>query len=195
MDGTDEKTLIKRLKAKDGNAFAELMALYKEKAFGTAFGFTGNIEEARDIAQEAFIKVFENIKGFNEDSKFFTWFYRILMNICIDRSRKNKFYKIIPLFQVRKSGKNEEYESEVVPAGKGGKTPEEEAENKELGEKIRRSMEKLSIKEKEVFEMKHYQGLKIKEIAEIMKLREGTIKAFLFRAINKMKEALGDELV
>jgi len=182
-----EKDLIERIRKNDESVFKELVEMYKERAFNIAYGFTHNIEEAKDIVQESFIKVYENIKYFKGTSKFFTWFYRILINLCIDHQRKKNLFKIVSIFK----NKNSTITGEVVSKSNNPK-PEEVIEKTELRNKIEKSIEKLSLKEKEVFELKHYQGLKIKEIAEIMRVKEGTVKSLLFRAVNKLQKILGE---
>lgn len=187
----EEKYLIEELKAGSEEAFKELVNNYKERAFSVAYGFTHNAEEAKDIVQEVFIKVYENIKNFKGSSKLFTWFYRITINVCIDRQRKNKLFKVFSIF---KGGGKYREETTISLKDNKDNSPEKSLETTELGDKIKSSIQKLTMKEREVFELKHYQGLKIRDIAEIIKIKEGTVKVLLFRAVHKLQKMLGDEL-
>lgn len=192
----EEKYFVERLKAKDEQAFKEFVNKYKDRIFSIAFGFSHDTEEAKDITQEAFIKIFESVKQFKGSSKFFTWFYRIIINICIDRQRKKKLFKVFSLFKSgnRYSKDGATVEGDIDLKSNEKESPEEILETTELGNKIKKSLKGLTMKEKEVFELKHYQGLMIKEIAEILGLSEGTIKAMLFRAVRKLQKILGDDL-
>ena len=83
-----EAELIGRCQQGDRRAFQELVEKYQRRAYGIAFGMLRNRDDAMDAAQEAFVKVFRNIKSFKGDSSFYTWFYRIVVNVCIDHCRK-----------------------------------------------------------------------------------------------------------
>lgn len=185
----EEDNLINRIQDGDESAFEELVKRYEEKIFNLAYRFTQDIEEAKDISQKAFIKVYENIRHFKGASKFFTWFYRITVNLCIDYQRKKKLFSVVSIF---KKSDNKAKEQEIILEAPKKNNPEEVLRVRELEEKIKEGIKKLSLKEKQAFELKHYEELKINEIAEIMGIKEGTVKVLLFRAVSKLKEMWGD---
>lgn len=180
---TDEE-LVKRLKSNDENAFNELIERYKKMAFSLAYNMTGNIEDAEDISQEAFAIVYTQIAKFREESSFKTWFYKIVLNLCRKHYRKNQITSIIPLHFFGKEGEEKEIDIKVES------TPESELSAKQIGKSIMTAITKLPIKQREVFVMKHLKGMKISEIAGILGCAEGTVKAHLFRAIQKLQERL-----
>ena len=182
-----ERMLVEGLKSGDEQAFRTFVEKYQNRAFSIAFGYMRDNEEAKDAVQESFIRVFEKAKSFKGDSKFYTWYYRLLVNICLDAKRKKKVAEVFSIFRM---GKNEEGDKEYETALKANEkeNPEEKYLAAETEKRIMRCLEKLSGKEKQVFELKHYQGFKIREVADIMGLKEGTVKVLLFRGVLKMKK-------
>lgn len=187
----EDKLLVKGLKAGEERAFRMLVEKYQSRAFSVAFGYMKDQEEAKDAVQESFIRVYEKVKSFKGDSRFYTWYYRLLINLCLDTKRKNRITKIFSIF---KTGATEEgnKEYEVLLREDKKENPEEKYAAGQVAAKIEACIEKLSPKEKQVFELKNYQGFKIREVAEIMKIREGTVKVLLFRSVQKLKKMLGE---
>ena len=177
----NEHRIIERVKNGDQDAFCELVEKYKQKAINIAFSFCGNHEDAKDVSQEAFIRAFKTIKNFRSESLFFTWFYRILINLCKDYLRRKMKDKTIGVTVKINDGTQDE-ESIFETIASGGPGPKEQLLNKELGEELTEAMNSLPERQKRVFTLKNIHGLKINEIAEIVKCAEGTIKAHLFKA-------------
>lgn len=186
----NECEVIERLRNGERGAFCELVDKYKEKAINIAFSFCGNYEDARDISQEAFIKVFKTIKSFRGECHFYTWFYRILVNLCKDYLRKGKMkYKTISVItNVEDGAQEEENIFEVIASQEPG--PQEELLNKELSQQLSIALASLPEQQKNVFILKNIHGFKINEISEITKCAPGTIKAHLFKATLNLKEKL-----
>lgn len=174
----DEYQIVERVKSGDQDAFCELVERYKEKAMSIAFSLCGNYEDAKDVSQEAFIKAFKAVRSFRRDSRFFTWFYRILINLCRDHLRRKM--KSVTI--------DDENIFETIASDDPG--PEDRLSNKELGEQLTEALNSLPERQKRVFTLKNIHGLKINEIAEILKCAEGTIKAHLFKATLSLRERL-----
>jgi len=187
----EDQLLVAGLKSGEEQAFRILVEKYQARAFSVAFSYMKNAEDAKDVVQESFIRVYDKVKSFKGDSKFYTWYYRLLINLCFDAKRKKK---ITQVFSVFKTGSRDEgmkeYENLLLADKNDG--PEEKYAVNEVSGKIESCLAKLSPKEKQVFELRNYQGFKIREAAEIMGVEEGTVKVLLFRAIQKLKKMLGD---
>lgn len=175
-----ENTLIERIKEGDERAFEELVNRYKGMGFSLAYRFLGNPEDARDISQEAFARVYLHIRDFRGESTFKTWFFRIIINLC-RRSisgRQRKTVQSLDLYM----------EKETDPQAR--EDVEEEVRRKELRVAIEEAVRRLPAKQREVFIMKHMEGMKVSEISEVLNCAEGTVKIHLFRAVRALQERL-----
>jgi RNA polymerase sigma-70 factor (ECF subfamily) len=190
IDKKDEDgLLVEGLKAGEESAFRLLVEKYQTRAFSVAFGYIKDVEGAKDVVQESFIRIYEKIKSFKGDSKFYTWYYRILVNLCLDAMRKSKLTAAFSIFMVGESG-NKEYNLNIRESEK--EEPEKKYATKVLSRKIENGLDQLSVREKQVFELKHYQGFRIREVADIMEIKEGTVRTLLHRAVHKLKKFLKD---
>ncbi|MCK4423272.1 MAG: RNA polymerase sigma factor [Candidatus Omnitrophica bacterium] len=187
--------LIQLVKQNDSSAFSELVKRYRGRALGLAYSWVGNRHDAEDIAQEAFIRVYKGVKGFREIADFFTWFYRIVLNLCRDHYRKKKNINLIHLG----SYSQEETDAQHIALDKidanitrssSNNNPARTVINKELDRKIKQAIARLPEKQRTAFTLKHLEGLTIKEISNIMKCTQGTIKAHLWRAVNRLHSLL-----
>lgn len=175
-----ENNLIERIKEGDERAFEELVDRYKGMGFSLAYRFLGNPEDARDVSQEAFAQVYLHIKGFRGDSTFKTWFYRIIINLC-RRTATGR--------QKRAEQSLDPYiEKEMEPQAR--EDVEEEVRQKELKMAVEEAVRGLPVRQREVFVMKHMEGMKISEIGEVLNCAEGTVKIHLFRAVKALQERL-----
>jgi len=180
----NEKLLIR--KAQRGNlaAFEELVKNYDDKVMSIILNLLNNVEDARDVYQEVFMKVFMTINKFRFQSKFYTWLFRIAVNTSLNFRKK----------RTSQQGKKEkEYfdENDLNYRDYNNSTdPEKQLVNLELGNNIQQSIDRLSPKQKTVFVLRHYHGYKLKEIADIMNCSEGTIKNYIFRSCQKLKKEL-----
>ena len=192
---TSDEDLVKRAQKGDVSALDELLNRYQNKAFAIAYQFSsGDREEAKDITQEAFLKVVRGIKKFKGGSSFFTWFYRIIVNTCLDWGRKRQRWKRI---FYRNQAEGDPYENdkptleEKSEAGVAS-NPVAILKNKQLMEDILAALKTLPEKQRMVFQLKAMNGLSIREISQIMGSAEGTVKSHLFRATHFLREALAD---
>lgn len=183
-----ESQIIEKAKKGERSAFDSLVDKYKEKAFALVFNITGNYEDSKDILQEAFVKAYVNVKDFRAGSSFYTWFYRILVNLCRDFLRRKKAQKrflVEPLeFQY------DEEEETSVDIVDSKPNPAEAAVNKEIIDMVDKAIELLPEKQKIVFILRHIQGMKLAEIAAILNCRESTAKVHLFRAVRNLQKSL-----
>ena len=176
--------------ARGGNAssFSALVELYQERAIHTANSFVGNLEDARDVAQEAFVKAYQNLSGFGGQSRFYTWFYRILINTCKDFLRKKKLRQNFSFW----FGREEEEDMDPI-SNVADPSPDasEELLNRELGASILTAVETLPDRQKNVFVLRYLEGMSLNEIAETLTISVGAVKANLWQAGQKMKAILG----
>jgi len=187
----NESEIITQVKAGNSRAFCELVERYKGKALSVAYSFCTNYEDAKDLSQEAFIKAFKAIKRFKAQSKFYTWFYRILVNICKDylRRRKNKeFLKLSVRFKLKNGLVEPEDIFESVASNTPG--PQQQLLNKELGSHLTKAISSLPEKQRIVFTLKNIHGLTLAETAEITNSALGTVKANLFKATINLQAKL-----
>lgn len=185
----NESSLVLRAQGGDLKSFSALVEIYQERAVSVAYSFLGNFEDARDLAQEAFIKAHEKISTFKAESRFYTWFYRILANLCKDFLRKKKVRRAISFFTGGREEEDREDAFARVPSP--GKNAGAILVNEELGEKILKAMDGLPFQQKSVFALRYLEELSLSEIAESLKLSEGAVKAHLWQAGQKMKKSLG----
>jgi len=189
MSDAEELSLIRRAQEGDRSAFDALVRLYDQNVLRLALQVVGSPEEARDLYQEAFLKVYRSIGQFRSEAKFSTWIYRVVMNVCLDHLRRQKTRKEVAAPQAE-DGETEFLQT--VPDNRPGLDPERSTHSKEISHRIQTALGRLNPRERMVFELKHYQGLKLRAIGEICKTSEQTVKNCLFRATQKLRVELGD---
>lgn len=166
-------------------AFEVLVERYKQKAYRIAFDFTRDREEAKDLSQEAFLRAFTHLKSFDQRASFYTWFYRIVVNLCLDHQRRRRRISWEPFDE-----KTEAVErSELAEASS---SPDREAMAREISRRVGIAVESLPPKQRTVFLLKNHQGLSIREIAKVMRTAEGTIKVHLHRAVVALRQSLAE---
>jgi RNA polymerase sigma-70 factor (ECF subfamily) len=182
---TDEE-LVKLARAGDVSAFESLAQRHQQKAYHIAFGFTRDREEAKDLSQDAFLKAFMSLKNFDGRSGFYTWFYRILVNVCLDHKRRRSRH-VSEEF-------NEAVENQVEPShpSASSMTPDKEAMATQLSRKVGLALEALPPKQRTAFILKNHRGLSVKEIADVMETAEGTVKVHLHRAVKALRNNLAE---
>lgn len=183
-----EEVLIEKAREGDPVSFSALVEMYQERAVRIAYSFVGNFEDARDIAQEAFVKAYDHLAEFKEESKFYTWLYRIIVNACKDFLRKKKIRQHLS-FWSRRDGEKEEADP-PIEAVDSAKDAAEELINRELGDEIYKALEKLPFQQRSAFTLRYLEGLSLQETAEAMNLSIGAVKANVWQAGEKMKKFL-----
>ncbi len=162
--------------------------MHQERAVARAFALTGNWEDARDLAQEAFIRAYENLDGFKAESRFYTWYYRILSNVCKDHLRKKKVRAAISFFTGRGDEGEGTAEENIVDRSKNAK---EALLDRELGQNLYKAVSSLPFRQKNAFVLRYMEDMSLEEIGETMQISTGAVKAHLWQAVKKMKDFLG----
>jgi RNA polymerase sigma-70 factor, ECF subfamily len=185
----DDASLIREAQRGNREAFEELVRHYDQAVLRLAMHLTGSEHEAQDVYQDAFLKAYRNIGSFRFECSFYTWIYRIVTNLCLDHLRKRNVRKEDSPTVVDQDGETYDLLDQVAD-GRPGANPERDLMRRELGAMIGHALEKLTPRERLVFELKHYQGLKLRTIGEILNTTEETAKNTLFRATQKLRSAL-----
>jgi RNA polymerase sigma-70 factor (ECF subfamily) len=186
----DEASLIRAVQRGDQDAFEQLVRAYDQSVLRLAVNLLRSQEDARDVFQEAFLRVFRSIDSFRFDCSFHTWLYRIVTNICLDYLRKRKVRKEESAVIDTPEGPLDRMNDFEEPAAHAD--PERNLRNVQLGQRIEGALGGLTPRERMVFELRHYQGLRLRNIGEILGTSEEAAKNCLFRATQKMRAVLGD---
>ena len=190
---SDERSLVAEAQTGNGAAFEELVRRHDRDVLRLALNLMKRPEDARDVYQEAFLKVYRNLHRFRFECSFYTWLYRIVTNVCLDhlRRRQSRPEDQAPDTSAthREDGGNDFFERQREH--RPTLDPERSFYGKEIQARITTAMERLSPRERVVFEMKHYQGLKLRAIGDALGTTEETVKNSLFRATRKLRNQLG----
>ena len=180
-----EITLVRLSQKGDSRAFGELVAIHDANVMNLALSLLSSKEDAADVYQEIFIKVFKALKNYRFESELSTWLYRITVNTCLSyRKSRGRVRSMIP----------KSIESDPEPVINRPDDEQYEADSglldAEISDLIKDAIEELPPQQKTVVILRHYQHKKIREIADIMELNEGTVKGYLFRAMKTLKDKL-----
>jgi RNA polymerase sigma-70 factor, ECF subfamily len=186
-----EMELIREAQAGSRAAFDALVRQYEHQVLRLALHLTGSEHDAEDIYQEAFLKAFRYIGNFRFECSFYTWIYRIVTNLCLDQLRRKKTRREDHAVVVDHSGDEIDLLASVSDS-RSFSNPAKELDRKLLGERIESALVKLTPRERMVFELKHYQGLRLRTIGEMLNTTEETAKNTLFRATKKLRAQLAE---
>ena len=186
----DEAALIRAAQAGDQLAFERLVHTYDRNVLRLAYNLLRSQEDAADVYQEAFLRVYKNLQSFRFDCSFHTWLYRIVSNLCVDHLRKRKSRREEPTVIETADGPLDRTDNWADDRAEGN--PQRKLLSEELKERIADVLSGLTPRERIVFELRHYQGLRLKAIGETLGTTEEAAKNCLFRATQKMRLALGD---
>ena len=174
--------LVRQAQGGNQAAFAQLVHTYDQTVLRLALRLTGSESDAQDIHQEAFLKVYKKLDGFRFECSFATWIYRIVINVCLDHLRRNRVRK--------KHGGTEVSDDNLLdqlPDDRPGNNPEQQLLDQELNAQILRALQRLTPRERMIFDLKHFQGLKLRSVSEILNTSEGSVKTTFFRATRKLR--------
>jgi RNA polymerase sigma-70 factor (ECF subfamily) len=187
----EEHSLVRKAQAGDRLAFEDLVRRYDREVLRLALNLVHRSEDARDIYQESFLRVYRNLHRFRFECSFYTWLYRITTNVALDYLRRRTTHREdqAPASEDAEGGTRDFFDRQ--PELNAAFNPERKFLGQELGEKIQEAMKRLSPRERTVFEMKHHQGMRLRAIGELLGTSEETVKNSLFRATRKLRESLG----
>ena len=185
-----ESALIRAAQDGDQRAFEQLVRQYDQAVLRLAMNLLRSPEEAKDIYQESFLRVYRNLSSFRFDCTFHTWLYRIVTNLCLDALRKRRVRKEEATIVETADGHLDRMDAVEELRAHGN--PQRQLLSNQLQVRIREVLDELTPRERMVFELRHYQGMRLRAIGEMLGTTEEAAKNCLFRATQKMRSALGD---
>lgn len=186
---TEATQLMCAVQAGDPQAFETLAHTLRSRAFQVAHSLVGSREDALDMCQEAFLKVFKARDSYDSSQPFLPWFHRILRNTCFSFLRKHKRLKKVSLSVQTRDG--EETDFEIVDPGPA---PDAGTLAEERSTLFRNALSKLSARDREILSLRHFEELPYKQIAEALGIPEGTVMSRLYHARRRLRDALGPHL-
>jgi len=187
----DDTMLVREAQRGSRAAFEELVRHYDQAVLRLALHLTGSEHEAQDVYQDAFLKAYRNIGRFRFECSFYTWIYRIVTNLCLDHLRK-KHSRGRDLNTTTSPEGEQENLLDRMPDHSPSASPERSFAGRELQQCIVRALGRLSPRERMVFELKHYHGMRLRTVAGMLNTTEGTIKNTLFRATHNLRTQLAE---
>ena len=191
LQRTEDDELIREAQRGDRSAFDSLVRRYDQSVLRLALHMLANEQDAQDVHQEAFLKAYRHLGNFRFECSFYTWLYRIVTNLCLDQLRRRKSRREDPATVLDSSGDEMDLLSNISDT-RAMANPARELDRKRMGESINLALDKLTPRERMVFELKHYQGLKLRTIGDMLSTTEETAKNTLFRATRKLRANLAE---
>lgn len=179
-----EASLISRIQAREESAFSELFYRFQSNIYHTALRILKEEQSAQDALQETFLNVYRAVRNFRGDSTVGTWINRITVNVCLEMIRKNKKHQ---------QRTDEDISENLTLCDEQSQSPFENLSQREIKERVGKAMMRLGKKHCDVVRMHDLEGFTIREIAEILRVAEGTVKSRLFYGRNTLKRALTNE--
>lgn len=190
---TDDLTLVKRIRSGDQRAFKLLVERYQRKIYSVALGMVRDKEEAMDVSQEAFVKVYKYLDHFKGDASFYTWLYRITVNVCIDVIRKRGGRS--EMLEFDESIQMDTNEANLGALGtRLGTNPQKSALRKELAEKIQEALAQVPEKHRAILLLREIEGMSYEDLARTLEIPKGTVMSRLFHARAKVQKILSEYL-
>ena len=186
MTREQEREIIQKVLSGDTEAFEALVLEHQNKVYSLALRMVGNEEDARDLAQEAFIRAYTSLAGFRGDSKFSVWLYRLTSNICIDFIRSRAKKRTVSMTWTDEEG-GDAGELEIPDETW---SPETQLERRMTRESVQRGLDSLSPQYREILLLREINGLSYEEIGRALGIEEGTVKSRIFRARKKLCDFL-----
>lgn len=185
----DHIAVVREAQGGNSAAFEELVRNYDQAVLRLALRITGSESDAQDVYQETFLRAYQSLPGFRFECSFYTWIHRITTNVCLDHLRKRQKQQRQVTVVVSEEGEETSL-VQYLPDHHPASNPDRWLRTRELRREIARALRELSPRERMVFELKHYENLKLRTVAEMLKTSEGTVKNTLFRATHKLRVAL-----
>jgi len=188
---SEDDDLIREAQRGERAAFDALVRRYDQSVLRLALHMLGNEQDAQDVHQEAFLKAYRHLGNFRFECSFYTWLYRIVTNLCLDHLRRRKSRREDAATVIDVHGEEMDLMANVSDT-RAMANPARELDRKRMGERINEALSKLTPRERMVFELKHYQGLKLRTIGQMLNTTEETAKNTLFRATRKLRANLAE---
>lgn len=185
-----ERRLVEAAQGGDQEAFSELVRLYDRSVLRIALRILRSPADAQDAYQEAFLKVYRKLHTFRFQCRFHTWLYRIATNTCIDQFRRRRARPEFTTFEA--SGSPKLSPLDKAADARPSSAPDRMAGSKEISRRIDKALDRLSDRERVVFALRHYEGMRLREIGNACSISEDSAKQCLFRATKKLRKELVD---
>ena len=179
--------ILQRAKEGDLKAFEEIYQMYHRRIYNAVYGMLGDPDDAQDVTQDVFMRLYDALPTLRADEAFSTYLYRIALNLCRDRARRKKRVRFQSMDTPRA---DDEGDVEPMEFPDGGKLPEELLTGDELQQRVREAVLTLSVDHKAVIVMHHFQGMEVNDIARILKVPTGTVKSRLARGRDQLHRKL-----
>ena len=173
----NEIAYIEQCQAGRKEAYAYIVNRYKQRAYFIALSYTGSIDDAYDLSQDAFIKAFKHIKTFDTNKKFFTWFYQILKNLCLNYIRDRKVHQHSDVL-------------ELEHLAVDGDDPQSIAERNERKVMVWNALDHIKPEFREIILLKDFEDMSYREIADTLGIAEGTVMSRLYHARKSLKQTI-----
>ena len=191
---TDDLTLVKRARSGDQRAFKLLVERYQRRVYSVALGMLKDKEEALDVSQEAFVKVYKYLDHFKGDASFYTWLYRITVNICIDVLRR-RGASGGEAVEFDESVRLDTSEAHIGALGSRlGTNPQKSALRKELAQKIQEALAAVPEKHRAILLLREVEGMSYEDLSRTLEIPKGTVMSRLFHARAKVQKILSEYL-
>lgn len=187
MESSDTE-LIQQVQRGNMMSFETLVQRYDEKVLSIAATYANDADDAKDIYQEVFIRVYKGLPKFQFRSEFSTWLYRVATNVCLSFTAKRKRHSYVSVNQ--ETDQEREQPNGASMTLSDASPTDQQAVNSEIASHVQEALDALSPQQRLVFTLRHYEGYKLREIAEMMDCAEGTVKKYLFTATRRMREQL-----
>ncbi len=177
----------------DTTAFEQLVFLHRDQVYAIAYQMTRNADDAMDVTQDVFIRLFRALPSFKGKARFATWMHRVVLNCALDHLRHEKRHRSGKLEMDDDSNEATDPPGMIHRVSASSPPPQRKAADaQQLQQRVREALRKLSSKQRQVFILRYYHDLSILEVGEVMRSTQGTIKRHLFRAHERLKDILKD---
>lgn len=183
--------IIKQVLAGNRDAFEEIVFLYRDQVYATCRQLTRNNEDAMDVAQDVFVRVYRSLSSFKGNARFSTWLHRIILNTSVDYIRREKKHNKNRVMDAAEDDSAMRPDRRATE-GSSRETQRSAVLQGELNQQIMGAVAQLSSRQRDVFLLRYYQDLSLKEISEVLRCSEGSVKRHLFRAQSRLRELLKD---
>ena len=187
--GAEETALIRQAQTGDRSAFDALVRQYDQAVLRLVIRVAGSADEAADLFQEVFLKVYRSLHHFRFESRFSTWLYRVATNVCLDQLRRKKTRREV---QPPETDAGQSDYFHTLADDRASLDPGRRLHSREIAARLGGALNRLTPRERMVFELRHYEGLRLRVIGEMCGTSEETAKNCLFRATQKLRTELGD---